>query len=241
MTKPICRDSQIEMLSHYLGLSDDEDQEEEEVTLPEVLLVQGVGGTGKTVTLQWIFSQYLLNHAVVDCIECYQPKLIFQVIFPYFTNLIFFLHATNPFQSILAQLSSEEDSSSIKCDNVSDFTRMLMGIVGDKKAVIHLENGDRLRDDLSLLSVFTRIQEITGCNVTSILETRLDWSKLRPSEDVITPVRVHFSQYSRDELVRLVAGFLETEISIEDEKESVFRLQYSGLVMSLFYSVTRYV
>ena len=117
---------------------------------------------------------------------------------------------------------------------------MLMGIVGDKKAVIHLENGDRLRDDLSLLSVFTRIQEITGCNVTSILETRLDWSKLRPSEDVITPVRVHFSQYSRDELVRLVAGFLETEISIEDEKESVFRLQYSGLVMSLFYSVTRY-
>ena len=83
MTKPICRDSQIEMLSLYLGLSDDEDQEEEEVTLPEVLLVQGVGGTGKTVTLQWIFSHYLLNHAVVDCIECYQPKLIFQVIFPY--------------------------------------------------------------------------------------------------------------------------------------------------------------
>ena len=32
------------------------------------------------------------------------------------------------------------------------------------------------------------------------------------------------------------AGFLETEISIEDEKESMFRLQYSGLViMSLFY------
>ena len=87
MTKPICRDSQIEMLSLYLGLSDDEDQEEEEVTLPEVLLVQGVGGTGKTVTLQWIFSHYLLNHAVVDCIECYQPKLIFQVTIP-FTNLI---------------------------------------------------------------------------------------------------------------------------------------------------------
>ena len=81
MTKPICRDSQIEMLSLYLGLSDDDDQEDDEVTLPEVLLVQGVGGTGKTVTLQWIFSRYFINHAVVDCIECYQPKLIFQVMF----------------------------------------------------------------------------------------------------------------------------------------------------------------
>ena len=42
-------------------------------------------------------------------------------------------------------------------------------------------------------------QEITACNVTTILETRLDWSKLRPSEDVITPVRIHFAQYSRCE------------------------------------------
>ena len=78
MTKPICRDSQIEMLSLYLGLSDDEDQEDVEVTLPEVLLIQGVGGTGKTVTLQWIFSHYFINHAVADCIECYQPKLIYR-------------------------------------------------------------------------------------------------------------------------------------------------------------------
>ena len=96
-------------------------------------------------------------------------------------------------------------------------------------------------------------QEITACNVTTILETRLDWSKLRPSEDVITPVRIHFAQYSRcesqcdycssvasrEELGRLVAGFLETEVSMEEERENMFRLQYSGLVLSLFYSVTR--
>ena len=79
MAKPICRDSQIEMLSLYLGLSEDDDPDDVEVTLPEVLLVQGVGGTGKTATLQWIFSHYVISHAVVDCIECYQPKLIFQV------------------------------------------------------------------------------------------------------------------------------------------------------------------
>ena len=75
--------------------------------------------------------------------------------------------------------------------------------------------------------------------VTTVMETRLDWSKLRPAEDVITPIIVMFNQYSRDELVRLVAAFLETEIDVEGENDNMFRLQYSGLVLSLFYSVTR--
>ena len=79
MTKPICRDSQIELLSLYLGLSEDED-EETEASLPEVVLVQGVAGTGKTVTLQWLLasSQPFPSHAFVDCVECYQPRLVFQ-------------------------------------------------------------------------------------------------------------------------------------------------------------------
>ena len=73
MAKPICRNSQIVILSLYFGHGDDEDLEDDEVTLPKVLLVQG-----KTVTLQWIFSHYFINHAVADCIECYQPKLIYR-------------------------------------------------------------------------------------------------------------------------------------------------------------------
>ena len=83
MTKPICRDSQIELLSLYLGLNEDEDEDEDEETeasLPEVVLVQGVAGTGKTVTLQWLLasSQPFTSHAFVDCVECYQPRLVFQ-------------------------------------------------------------------------------------------------------------------------------------------------------------------
>ena len=52
-------------------------------------------------------------------------------------------------------------------------------------------------------------------------------------------VRIHFNQYSRDELSRLVAAFLETDPALTIEKENMFRLQYSGLVLSVFYSVTR--
>jgi len=108
-----------------------------------------------------------------------------------------------------------------------------------KPQFIVLENAERLRDDVSLFSVMTRLQEVTRCNIACILETRLDWSKLRPSEDILTPIRIQFNQYSRDELSRLVAAFLDTDPALTTEKENMFRLQYSGLVLSVFYSVTR--
>ena len=160
MSKPVCRDSQLELLSLHLGLEDSES------SLPECLVVQGVEGTGKTFTLEYLLSQHSQNlpFAFVDCIEAYQPRLLFQ--------------------SSLAQLGAEEG---IRCDNVSDFTRLLKETVLHGKAVIVLENADRLREDVSLLSVMTRLQEVTNCNISCILETRLDWSKLRPAGDVLTP------------------------------------------------------
>ena len=66
-----------------------------------------------------------------------------------------------------------------------------------------------------------------------------DIRRLRPAEDIPTPVRIHFHQYSRDELTRLVAAFLESEVSLDGDNDSQFRLQYAGLVLSLFYSITR--
>ena len=157
--RPVCRDSQLSLLSLYLG------QHSEDCRLPECLLVQGVQGTGKTLSLKYFLSQHqqTLASAFVDCIEAYQPKLLYQ--------------------SILEQLGV----TGTKCDNVSDFTRLLGDTLGEGRAVIVLENAERLREDLALFSVVTRLQEVTSCNVACILETRLDWSKLRPSEDVLTP------------------------------------------------------
>ena len=157
--RPVCRDTQLSLLSLYLGLHS------QDCRLPECLLVQGVQGTGKTLTLKYFLSEHkeTIASAFVDCIEAYQPKLLYQC--------------------ILEQLGVR----GVKSDNVSDFTRLLGDTVGEGKAVIVLENAERLRDDVSLFSVLTRLQEVTKCNIACILETRLDWSKLRPSEDVLTP------------------------------------------------------
>ena len=174
---PVCRDSQLSLLSLYLGLEDDESQ------AAECLVVQGVEGTGKTLTLAYLLAQHkpTVTSAFVDCIEAYQPKLLYQ--------------------SIIDQLGLADDID-VKCDNVSDFIR----IIGERvkgKAVIVLENAERLREDISLLSVMTRLQEVTNCNICTILETRLDWSKLRPPGDILSP-----SKYNhKDAVIYLMISF----------------------------------
>jgi len=209
LIRPLCRDSHVELLSLYLGPGQEGDVEEVPC-LPECLLVQGVAGVGKSVTLRWFLQDIGIPHAFVHCIEAYQPRLLYQ--------------------SILDQLGGAEG----RCDSLSDFTRMLGECLGEgRRGVIVLESGERLRDEGTMLSVFTRLQEITGCNVCTIVETRLDWAKLRPPQDIISPITLHFAQYTRDELVKLVGSLLE------GDREEQFRLQYAGLVMSVFYSVTR--
>jgi len=178
--------------------------------IPECLLVQGVAGVGKSTTLRWFLKDIGIPSAFVHCVEVYQPRLLYQ--------------------AILGQLGGVVG----KCDTVSDFTRMLAECLGGgRRGVIVLESGERLREEGTLLSVFTRLQEITGCNVCTIVETRLDWGRLRPPQDIISPVTLHFAQYTREELGVLVGNMLG------GDRQEQFRMQYAGLVLSVFYSVTR--
>jgi len=209
LTKPLCRDDLLNLLSVYFGPGGDGEVEDVRC-LPECLLAQGVAGVGKTVTLKWFLQDSGIPHAFVHCVEVYQPKLLYQ--------------------NIIEQLGGGEG----RCENVSDFTRILGECLGEgRRGVIVLESGERLRDEGALLSVFTRLQEMTGCNVCTIIETRLDWARLRPPQDINTPITLHFAQYSREELVMLVGSLLG------GDREEQFRKQYAGLVLSVFYSVTR--
>ena len=206
---PLFRDSQLSLLSLLLPQEEAEHQQ-----LPEAVLVQGVEGTGKTSTLRWHLASASLPHAFVHCVEVYQPRLLFQ--------------------SALEQLGGDPK---LRCDTVSDFLSFLSRLVGRGRAVLVLEGAERLREEGSLLAVFTRLQELSGCNVCCVLETRLGWAKLRPCQDLASPLRLHFPQYGREELASLVGQLLAPEPALDWGEQ--FRKGYGSLVLSVFYSVTR--
>ena len=141
---------------------------------------------------------------------------------------------------------------------MSDFLTELGRVVEDQSAVIVLEGAERLREEGSLLQVaprlvlglvfgkpviqciikvFTRLQELSNCNVCCVLETRLDWSRLRPASDIATPLVLAFPQYTRDQLATLVGELLQPEPSHDWGDD--FRRSYGSMVVSVFYNVTR--
>ena len=88
-----------------------------------------------------------------------------------------------------------------------------------------------------ITKVFTRLQELSNCNVCCVLETRLDWSRLRPASDIATPLVLAFPQYTRDQLATLVGELLQPEPSHDWGDD--FRRSYGSMVVSVFYNVTR--
>ena len=211
-SRPQHREEQLRLLSSFLGT------EEEEQSLPECLLVQGLEGTGKTSSLRWLLHSSSLPHAVVHCVEVYHPRLVLQACL----------------DQVADCLGREVPG---RCDTVSDFLAELPRLVGTGRAVLVLEGAERLREEGSLLQVFTRLRELCGANVCAVLETRLEWGSLRPSQDIASPLRVHFQQYNREQLAGLVASLLAPEQA--PDYGLVFRRGYATLVLSVFYTVTR--
>jgi len=211
---PLCREEQLATLSSLLR------PDLPSFPLPELLLVQGLQGTGKTSTLAHLLSSSSLPHAFLPCLEAYQPRLLFQ----------------GALEQVAACRGAPAPAG--RCDTASDFLTELGRVLGGAgRAVLVLEGAERLREEGSLLQVFTRLQELSGCNVCCVLETRLDWSRLRPAADLATPLVVPFPQYTREQLAGLVGALLTPAPAIDFGQ--AFLRAYGGLVLAVFYPVTR--
>jgi len=185
--------------------------EEDERTLPGSLHAFGVAATGKSLCLNWFLSHHHLLHAVFSCVEGYSVRLMLE--------------------TLLKQLLGVER----RCETVSDFLGVLrQELEPGRRVVVVLQMAERLRDmEQHLLQAFLRLQELTGLNICCVFESRLEWTKFRPSQNILSPITVHFPQYSRDELTKIVATSLPGDMSLD------FKLGYSGMVLNVFETVTR--
>lgn len=214
--KIICRDKEIKMLYSLIGNPKEE--------ILENIFVFGNTGTGKSLVIESLLELLGYKFAIVNCIESYNGKLIFE--------------------SILSDLSSYQMNLKNgynvykKCDNMADFINYIKLEIDDdddeKPTVIVFDKCERLRDMAdNLLPAFMRLKELTGGKICSILISDIVWEKFYPKCGTNDPVKINFSQYSEEDMLELLVLYKPDEYSIQ------FYKNYVSTFLSTFFRSCR--
>ncbi|KAK3103287.1 hypothetical protein FSP39_018199 [Pinctada imbricata] len=220
------------------------------------IFIYGHTGTGKSMVVNTVFQTLGLPHVLINCIECYSSRFLYETILNHF-------HGSISYHS--------DPGSLMKCDNMNDFVRMFRQVseergLNEETVYIVLDKAERLREMdanilpallrlqelvsllilpavlrlqelVSLWSDFNRsairLQELTNQNVCVILLTEIVWEKFRTGTGYCEPLVLHFPDYNRDELIEIMSGSPPTGYS-ED-----FYRTYLNLVLGVFQLVCR--
>ena len=161
---------------------------------------------------------------MVNCIESFTARLIYEHIL---------------YQ--LQDLDEEDDDFDPppKCDNMTDFLRQLKNSLSSRQLIsetfyIVLDKAERLRDiEANVLPAFLRLQELTQINICVIFISQIVWEKFQVGTGFYEPVVVHFPDYSKVELLQIMAKDCPSSYPVE------FYKAYCQLFTSVFYSVCR--
>lgn len=193
-----CREDLVRSLYQFLGYSSE--------ILPEAIYISGPPCSGKTVILTTIL-RYLsgIHYAVVDCLECYTSKLLFENILD---NLnCHELNYTNGFAPL------------VKCDNLRSFLLELRRGFKEEPVVIALKNADKLRDmDANILPAFLRLRELSGKNVCCILIGQIPFEKFFPKTGLPSIIRIKVPQYTKEQIeMILLKEFTKMQNSLKEK------------------------
>jgi len=187
------------------------------------IFVCGHTATGKSFLVQTLLKDLELPHVLVNCVESFTARLIFE--------------------HVLYQLqdSDKEDdlTASPKCDNMTDFLRhlkhnLLSRELTNETFYIVLDKAERLRDiEANALPAFLRLQELTQLNICVILLSQIVWEKFQVGTGFYEPIIIHFPDYSKTELLQIMAIDCPASYPVE------FFKAYCQLLMSVFYSVCK--
>lgn len=179
----------------------------------DALYVFGVTSVGKTSLIRAALRSFQTRHAYIDLIRCNTPKVLFE--------------------SVLEQLQIPTP----RCDNLMDFVLRLGA--GELRAVIVLDKAERLRDmDANLLPGFLRLRELSGLDVSVVLISELDFSKLTQKLHTSAPKTLHFRQYSRDEVLKVLTMGANVGLDARVADPSFYH-NYLNVLLSVFYRSCR--
>ncbi|KAF5292276.1 hypothetical protein FQR65_LT11239 [Abscondita terminalis] len=220
-----CRKYQIERLYNLYGYNDE--------PFLDNIYVYGSSSTGKTTIIGALLDGLKIRYAFVNLIECYSSKILFE--------------------SILNQLSKHKIDvfkglPYAKCDNAMEFIFNLNKCAEEfdlNRCVIVLDKAERLRNmDANLLGAFMRLGELTELAVSVIFISEIVFEKYYNRSGALTPIKLHFPQYTKDELVEILTlnfeserELIENNLGLEISEE--FYRNYLNLFLSVFYRACR--
>lgn len=200
------RDAEIDFLYQMYGREDE--------PLIGAVYAVGLSGTGKTSLILEFLKKFNLKHAYVDLVQqCSMRALL---------------------QTILKQFVPDTEH---KCENLMEFVEQLPSVLNGKQAVIILDHTERLRDmEANLLPALIRLRELTCLDLSVILISTLEFTKLTQKLHVSTPLMLRFRQYSKDDVLEILAS---VSFSSSDNLSEDFRHGYLSVLLSVFYRCCR--
>ncbi|KAK9889673.1 hypothetical protein WA026_007052 [Henosepilachna vigintioctopunctata] len=199
------------------------------------IFIYGGTSVGKTSITKSLLRKLNMKHAFVNLTECYSSKLLYENILNKLSD-----HKIDP-------LTGQPYA---KCDNMMDFVYYLQEIHAEMNldgSVIVLDRAEKLRSmEFNLLPVFLRFREICKINITVLFISELIFEKFYGRAGLVEPIRVHFPQYNKEELLNILSedihyarqAILNDFDELIDFDENFYR-NYVNLFLSMFYRVCR--
>ncbi|KAF5304948.1 hypothetical protein FQA39_LY09422 [Lamprigera yunnana] len=219
------RKYQIEQLYNLYGHRDE--------PLLDNIYIYGSSSTGKTAIVKSFLSTLKITNAYINLVECYSSKILYE--------------------SILNQLSDHKidvfkAQPYARCDNIMEFIFNLKKCNLENnlnQTVIVLDKAERLRNmDNNLLASFMRLGEISELSISVIFISEIVFEKYYYKNCTLTPIKLHFPQYSKEELVNILALNFDsakdlTENNCQLKISHDFYTNYINFFLSVFYRACR--
>lgn len=235
-----CRWSQLKELYQLFGRPNH--------PVPSSLYLNGAPGVGKTTLLLKTLDYLSIKYALVDCIEFYAPKMLYE-------SIINMLRDHKPTQS-------NSFESFAPCDSSESFLDQLGELDGSEKYVILLKHFDRLHDvDVNVLPVLMRLNDfVPGLNICCGMIGSRPATQYISHQGLVPVYSIHCEQYSKTDLLQILllqtdllsrsmAKLVEEDdseqraerLSIVDDLQIDFFNSYFSVFLDTFYGVCRNV
>lgn len=209
-----CRSLQIGQLYNLFG--------HKEEPFPGSVYISGGPSVGKSIVVKRVFEEVGVRFAVINMIECYTPRILFETILRKLCGL-----------------------TEVRCENMMDFIQQLRGnrtkIEG---SVIIIDKADKLRTmDFNIFPGLLKLKELTGgIPLSVIFLSQIILQKFYSKTNIVETIQIVFPQYNKEELLEILTlDFDYARSLIVNNTNDVFQFDldfyrnYLNVFLSVFY------